>query len=118
LLDAAVLVKSNRNLPFSRNRINVAVDDVINSVPSKELSSFLDFCSFLNLSQAALFLFFVWLLFKINFTDGPKRRTLQIEFFGHLNTPTGRLIILTLLTSFLDFTWRFLPVCILNCTYK
>jgi hypothetical protein len=49
------------------NLFLVGKNDVITSVPSKELSAFLDSCSFLNLGQAVNFLFFVWFQYQIIF---------------------------------------------------
>jgi hypothetical protein len=54
----------------------VGNDDVITSVPSKELLAFLDSYSFLSLSQA-------WLQFQIIFNNGSKWITQHIELFGH-----------------------------------
>jgi hypothetical protein len=72
--------------PFTTNNINPVVllvvdllqqkkflfgiDDVITSVPSKELLAFLDSSSFLSLGQALNFLFFLWLQFEIIFNNG------------------------------------------------
>jgi hypothetical protein len=58
---------------FQQKYFLVGKDDVITSVLSKELSSFLDSCSFLSLGQAVNFLFFVWLQFQIIFNNGSKR---------------------------------------------
>jgi hypothetical protein len=44
---------------FEHNQFFFGEDYVITSVPSKELSAFLDSCSFLSLGQAVNFLFFV-----------------------------------------------------------